>query len=522
MDVVQPPAPRSQVPTGQIVTRPRLASAWLNPFATLGCCLVLLVIVHRATAAVMLKDWRRDPFEHGYLVVAAAAYLAWTRRERLASLSPRPSFFALSLLGLASLAWLLSSLTATESVQQLCLLTMFIGFIWAVLGSAAVRTLRFPLGILVFALPVGDRLAPALQELTARAAVKMLTSSGVHAVLTGEVISIADERWRVAAACGGINYLVASVAVGYLYAGTAYRQWRHRLAFLLGAVVVPLVGNALRVYTTILLDHLGATAVVSGMNHELFGVFVFVTMLAVLFATCGHWHEDPPPVPEPWPRPAQPPRATASASGARVLLCATAGLLVVISAPVSAKMILAESERRAGRQNLATVASPWTVVSGDDLEWPPGRGAAHSGVLRTYRYRGQVVRLYVVSHNATQPGLSPASIILEGTPWSAAAERHRRILVEGQPLQVRESIVRSPQVSLLVWTWYAIDGSYTANYYVGKVLLARATLRRHGGLYATIAIATEVQPGVDPADTLVRFVGGLSLRPDGHGPAAEP
>ena len=315
----------------------------------------------------MLKDWRRDPFEHGYLVVAAAAYLAWTRRERLASLSPRPSFFALPLLGLASLVWLLSSLTGTGSVQQLSLLTMFIGFIWAVLGSAALRTLRFPLGILVFALPVGDRLAPALQELTARAAVKMLTASGVHAVLTGEVISIGEERWRVAAACGGINYLIASIAVGYLYAGIVYRQWRHRLAFLLGAAVVPLVGNALRVHTTILLDHLGATAVVSGMQHELYGVFVFAIMMAVLFATCGHWHEDP--VPEPWTGHARPRRGTASASGARVLLCASAGLLLVVSAPVSAKMMLARAERRATSQSSATVASPWvwclrTISSG--------------------------------------------------------------------------------------------------------------------------------------------------------------
>ena len=59
------------------------------------------------------EDWRRDPFEHGYFVVAAAAYLAWTRRERLASLSARPCFLALPSLGLASLLWLLSRLTGT-------------------------------------------------------------------------------------------------------------------------------------------------------------------------------------------------------------------------------------------------------------------------------------------------------------------------------------------------------------------------------------------------------------------------
>ena len=82
--------------------------------------------------------------------------------------------------------------------------------------------------------------------------------------------------------------------------------------------------------------------------------------------------------------------------------------------------------------------------------------------------------------------------------------------------------MQSPQASLLVWTWDGVDGSYTANYYVGKFLLARATLLRRGGQCATIAIATELGPGGDPADTLVRFVGAFSLWPDDHGLAAEP
>ena len=43
-----------------------------------------------------------------------------------------------------------------------------------------------------------------------------------------------------------------------------------------------------------------------------------------------------------------------------------AGLLPVVSATVSAKMILAEGERRATSQSSATVASPWSLVPTDD------------------------------------------------------------------------------------------------------------------------------------------------------------
>jgi exosortase/archaeosortase family protein len=57
--------------------------------------------------------------------------------------------------------------------------------------------------------------------------------------------------------------LLRSLLVGYLYAGLVYRQWRHRLAFLGAAALVPLAANGLRVYTTILLDQYGASRLVT-------------------------------------------------------------------------------------------------------------------------------------------------------------------------------------------------------------------------------------------------------------------
>ena len=151
---------------------------------------------------------------------------------------------------------------------------------------------------------MGDRVAPALQNFTALAALKMLALSDVHPILEGQVISIDGNRWRVTEACGGINYFVASLLVGYVYAGLVYRQWGHRLAFLGAAALVPLAANGVRVYTTILLDHYGASRLVSGMEHYLYGVLIFTIVMAVLFVTCGRWREDLPPPPGMAPRPA--------------------------------------------------------------------------------------------------------------------------------------------------------------------------------------------------------------------------
>ncbi len=187
--------------------------------------------------------WSHDPFSHGYLVIPAAGYLAWTRRKDFESLTPAATFWALPLLALLAFLWLLGNLTNTAVVQQFCLVAMVVGLVWGLLGSSAARALLFPLGFLLFALPLGDRIVPVLQDFTARFAVKLLQFSGVPVLLEGHVISIPGSRWQVAEACGGINYLVSSLAVGYVFAGTAYRSWTHRVSFFAASALLPLVAT---------------------------------------------------------------------------------------------------------------------------------------------------------------------------------------------------------------------------------------------------------------------------------------
>jgi EpsI family protein len=445
--------------------------------------------------------------------MAAAAYLAWTRRERVASTNPRPAFVALPFLGLLSFLWLLGTLISATLLQQVSLLTMFVAVAWAVLGSAAVRALTFPLGLLLFAVPLGERLAPTLQEFTARAAVTMLTLSGVHPVLDDHRISIAEKTWHVTQACGGINYLVASLAVGYVYAGTVYRQWGHRVAFLVASALVPLAANAVRVYATILLDHLGATRVASGMLHYLFGVLVFGIMMSVLFVTCGHWREEPSTGDDPtFLRQ----RVAPVPSARHAVLCATLGMLLVLMGPVSARVFwLPRGPEGTILQNPPAVSPPWKAVDGNLLAWSPRFVTPQSEFLQTYKSGDHVVKLYVARYGANQPSvkLTSRANLLYGHPWWSAGDRHRTIVLGGQSFQVNETLLQSPESSLLVWNWYEIDRGYTGNTYAAKLLLAKAMLFRSGEGSAAIALATEERPGVEAVAVLRAFANSLSPSP---------
>src|SRR2546427_7400745 len=53
-------------------------------------------------------------------------------------------------------------------------------------------------------------------------------------------------KWEVAEACSGISYLLASLAVGFAYAGVMYRSWVRRVSFLVARSEERRVGKECR------------------------------------------------------------------------------------------------------------------------------------------------------------------------------------------------------------------------------------------------------------------------------------
>jgi EpsI family protein len=362
--------------------------------------------------------------------------------------------------------------------------------------------------------PLGERFAPLLQDFTAHFAVRMLALSNVPAVLAGSVISVADDRWRVAEGCGGLSYLMTSLAVGYLYAGAVYRQWGHRAAFVFASAVLPIAANGLRVYTTILFDLFGPTPVASGMHHYMYGLVVFAIVISVLFIACGGWREESSDGNDSMSV-AQGTITRASASSSwHAALCAAVVMLLVAGGPAAARMLWLPRGPEANiRQNGPEVSLPWKPVDGDFLPWSPRFVAPRSEFVQTYKSGTQFVKLYVASYGAGQPDVKLASKLnlLYDEPWSSAGERDRKIILDGQSFQVTERVLRSPQSSLLVWHWYQVEGDFTGDDYLAKLLLAKARLFRSREASAAIAVATEEQPGIEATAVLGEFIQHLSL-----------
>lgn len=498
----------------------RASVSWRATYIALGCSLVLLLAMFWRTAWSTVALWTEGRYSHGFLVIPIAIFVAWSRRETFERQAPIPAFRALPVLALLSLGWLIGNLTATGVVQQFFLVAIIVGFIWGAIGTGAARALVFPLGFLFFAVPIGDRLIPILQELTAGFAVQMLRLTRVPALLEGHVISTPGGSWEVAQACSGISYLFSSLAICYMYAGFAYRQWSHRVALFALAGVIPLVANGLRVYTVVLIASYGGSRIADGIEHYLYGWLFFAMIVGLTLAIAGRWDEDPR-----TDAASEHPSAHDSGRTNRPLLSiaplhGTALFVAVALAVVGAAPLAAGTLWAAGAPSLPVaarpldVSTPWRPVEGNLYAWQPRFIAPGAELRQSYASGAHTVQVYAAYYRAGEPGVKLASAgnSVFNPPWRPVGEGTVPVTIEGRSSRVHETRLQAGETALVVWSWYAVDGTSTGNDYFAKVLLAKAKLTGSQQSPIAIAIATaDFLQQADAATILADFLAHLSV-----------
>ena len=303
---------------------------WLWTLLLLGITLLALLGLYWQTAVSMAEIWwRSDTYAHGMLIVPIALYMIWQRRHTLAQLLPRSNPSGLLLLVLAGIAWLAAYAAEVIVVQQFALVTMVVASVVALLGWQVSWAIAFPLAYLYFAVPVGEFLTLPLQDFTAWFSVALLRLTGIPVFWEGYQLVLPTAQFEVAEACSGLRYLIASLALGCLYAYLSYRSLWRRLAFVAMALVVPIIANGLRAYGIVMLAYLSDGKIATGVDHIIYGWLFFGVVVLLMFWIGSFWRESIPDTARPSAAipAATPPGATVSFR--RLVFTALACLLVV-------------------------------------------------------------------------------------------------------------------------------------------------------------------------------------------------
>ena len=246
---------------------------------------VLLVIAFWPILVGIWGSWFDENayMEHGILVIPAAAYMAWTKKDKLKTLPRRPSSWGVLLVLGGALQAVLGLAAQWVWVARMSFLVSLVGYIAAVFGWRMIRELIYPLCTLLLMITpptfIFERLTLSLQLLASRLGEFFLEALGYSVLREGNVLEMVGIKLSVEEACSGIRSLVAIFFMCVLYNYFFVPGRSMKALLLVMAIPIAILGNAVRIVATGVASQYNP-ALVSGAAHEALG---YVTVMAAAF-----------------------------------------------------------------------------------------------------------------------------------------------------------------------------------------------------------------------------------------------
>ena len=493
--------------------------------------MVVLGIYWNTTASIVGTWYHTSMFQHKFIVFPISAYLIWDRCHALAPNRPTPNPSGIFLLASLGFGWWLGHLTHLQVVQQLAMIAMLPMMAWILLGPKVCYRLLFPLGFLFFAVPEGELLVPWLQDFTAFFAVKALQLSDIPVLWEGRSISVPGMNWFVAPGCSGIRYILSMFTLGCLFGSLIFRTWGRQILFALASLFLPIMVNGFRAYTIILLAYLSDGVLAVGMDHLVYG---YVFFLIALFSLCWvglQWREvegdhvfyssrrsintgKPQSI-------GQTGTQEIALPEIQKMLLAGGGAALILMIPPLWTSVLSHSDlpTTISEGSPPAVTQPWEPLTDQEpLLSAPSFPGAQFVINQTYRLDQRTavhfnLAYYVKEEQGAELVNQTMSLLGGEGRETVLSENLRTATVDGHPLKIQESIIRSSSDGTrLVWHWYWVEGQFTSNPFWAKLLQVKAKLWGQKKGAALIIVSTNLtKPPTESVKTLQNFLHHISI-----------
>jgi exosortase len=250
---------------------------------------VLLIACYAPLLAGLARQWSTDPdMSHGFLVLPVVAYVVWRQRADLAEVDPVPNWWGLAIAAWGAVQTLLGTLAAQVFIARTAFLVSLAGAVLLLGGTRMLRTLAFPLFLVLFLFPIPAmvyaHITLPLQIFASSIAETILNLAGIPVLRDGNILDLPHQRLSVVEACSGIRSLLSlsflSLVYGYFFDKRVWMRW----LLLAATLPIAIAANAARVTLTgFLSEYRGDLA--HGAFHLFEGWTLFAVALGLLVTT---------------------------------------------------------------------------------------------------------------------------------------------------------------------------------------------------------------------------------------------
>lgn len=475
--------------------------------------LVLACALHFSSLQSMWHTWGNSKtYTHGYLVFPMVAYLIWTRWNSFLSAEHKPLLVgAVPIIG-CGIMWVVAELLSVDVIAELMFVSMLVFLCASYFGLKKMLVLIFPLAYMFFAVPMGEGLVPKLMTFTADFTIGALRISGIPVFRDGMFFSIPAGDFEVAKACSGIRYLMASFALGTLYAYLSFRSFRKQFIFSVMSLLVPIIANGIRAYGIVIIAHFSGMKYATGFDHLIYGWVFFGFVMFLLFTVGGRFRsdEDLEPVVEHVDPDAQP------IEPLRVYMAVAVLAIALVIPHVIGSYARQNNSAEGLVAQLPMATSGWQGPGAKSTRFEPDFSDAVAVARGHYTKGGNEVFVWVYRYpafNSKHEMITGTNNLVDIDDWSLYRQVPRTVDIDGG-LSVIESGIGSRPDVYTIWHWYQLNDA-TANGRI-KAKLVEATSLLSGTLNvdeALVVVATP-QRDEDSVDILNDFVtsNGKALR----------
>ncbi|MCG7982610.1 MAG: VPLPA-CTERM-specific exosortase XrtD [Candidatus Thiodiazotropha lotti] len=472
----------------------------------------------------MVHLWaRKEEYGYAYFIPFITAYLIWQRRNTLTLIEFNSSWIGVAIIVFGGLLFFVGTIATTFTLVQYALIVTIIGFVYAYLGTHAIKTILGPLLLLFFIIPlppfIYNSLSGELQLISSKLGVYVIRMFGISVFLEGNVIDLGNYKLQVVEACNGLRYLFPLATLAFL-AAYLYRVelWKRVVVFL-SSIPITVLMNSFRIGVIgVLVDNWGQEHA-DGFLHYFEGWVVFMSCLLILLiemtllAKIGSPNrklkdvfglEMPKPLPEGITFHSRP------ISSVHYAILITASMIATSSLYVkNQQQILPD------RENFSSFPSQIGSWQGDEdlLEEKYLKSLKLDDyIIGDYTNQlGSPVNFYIAYYASQQAGSaahSPRSCI-PGGGWKIDTVTEVSIPgldINHTPLTVNRLVIMKGNVKQLVYYWFQQRGRVITNEWLVKwyLFLDGFTMHRTDG--ALVRLTTTIRDGEDWIDGDKRLV----------------
>ncbi len=235
-----------------------------------------------------------EDMDYAWFVPIFSLYVIYRDRKALYESLGAPSVPGT----LAIIPFLLLGVLGVRGLQVRFELLAFIGLLiavpWAMFGGNTAKRLLFPVGCLLFCMPMASYLSVLTVHLRLFASAVSsgaLTLAGIDVVRQGNMIVMpgvltGDTPFGIdiASPCSGLRSIFALIAISVGYGYFSLQSWPRRLALFVLSVPIAIFANVVRIMTICIVAKFATPAFAVGFYHDFSGFVVFAVAISLMVA----------------------------------------------------------------------------------------------------------------------------------------------------------------------------------------------------------------------------------------------